>query len=1134
MAATPRIQSFQKVVPMIYAYTTPGVIYHDGWTKIGYTERQSVEERIKQQTHTAHIKWELAWQANAMYNDGTQEYFTDHDFHRYLEQKLHIPREKNTEWFQIDGDASQRYFFDFTMRKGLTSEIEEKDYVLRDEQARAVAQTKAYFEKGGTEFLWNAKPRFGKTLTTYDLMRSMNLKKVLVVTNRPSIANSWLADFRSFIEWRGNHLFVSETDALKDKDGVYSRDAFITKQMDNEDLGMVAFESLQGIKGSRYFGGDYDKLQWIADNEFDMLVIDESHEGVDTIKTEHAFNNIRRKYTLYLSGTPFKALANAKFGADQVFNWSYADEQAAKQSWQSEESNPYGRLPRLALYTYRMSDMITDTVTAGKPMMDDEDLMAYAFDLSEFFATDGKGTFIHEQDVRTFLHRLTTNEKYPFSTPELRQELRHTLWMLNYVDSAKAMAKLLKDKEFASVFGEYEIVLAAGDGKIDDVEVDDKAFDRVTKAIKNHEKTITLSVGQLTVGVTIPAWSGVLMLCNLKSPSSYMQAAFRAQNPYEYRDPKDNKLYIKDTAYVFDFDPVRTLMIYDQFANDLVPLMSGGHGTDADRADNIKQLINFFPVIAEDDAGRMIELDAAKVLSIPRKLKCDDVVRRGFMSNYLFQNIGRVFGASGVIKTILEKLKPATEGKKRDIESLPTGEHLHVNDEGEVDIPEEIVIGQAKNVFGYKEYADVVTAVRETYTPSLTNLEEKVAKVPVTVSAKKHLETITKHVEDFVKDVTVTTKSHVIQKVLSTSELSDKEKKRLTKQMSKEIEREIERKTEDARLNYKTAIERATAVKESATKSATTDQDVETAEEIYEEAMRASTERMTAALARITSEIAREKPKEVIETIARYQEEQEKRSIEEKFRSNLRGFSRTIPSFIMAYADACPDKELTLANFDDFTDDDVFKEVTGITEEEFRLLRDGGTTINPDTGEEETFKGGLFDEIVFNDSIKAFLKKKDELANYFDTKQTEDIFDYIPPQKTNQIFTPRWVVEKMVDDLEANNPGCFDNPDYTFADLYMKSGLYITEIVKRLYRSEGLRTAFPNEKERIRHIFTKQVYGMAPTEIIYLIATNYILGFDKELKRELTEGHKVHFVKADAAEASKAGKLSELVDTYFG
>ena len=273
------------------------------------------------------------------------------------------------------------------------------------------------------------------------------------------------------------------------------------------------------------------------------------------------------------------------------------------------------------------------------------------------------------------------------------------------------------------------------------------------------------------------------------------------------------------------------------------------------------------------------------------------------------------------------------------------------------------------------------------------------------------------------------------------------------------------------------------------------------------------------------NEITDEEIKNVSRQAQTIKAEHEKKNDEDIMRAHLRGFTRTIPSFVMAYGD----RNLKLRNFDDYTEDDVFHEVTGITEEQFRLLRDGGDYRDEVTGEKKHYDGHVFDETVFNDAIQEFLNKKEQLANYFDDSQTEDIFDYIPPQKTNQIFTPRWVVEKMVDELEQENPGCFDDPDATFADLFMKSGLYITEIVKRLYRSERMKQLFPDGEERIKHIFEHQVYGMAPTRIIYLIATNYILGFNDQLKASTT-----HFVQADAAEAAKSGTLQELVDEKFG
>lgn len=461
-----KIQSFSRVVPMIYAYNTPGVSYHEGWTKIGYTEKQTVTQRIKQQTHTAGIQYQLAWQDNAIFKDGSGEYFTDHDFHAYLESAVGLERERGTEWFHVDGPASHQHFSDFAQRK-LPGSVEKLTYALRKEQQEAVSMTKAYFENGGAEFLWNAKPRFGKTLTSYDLIQQMGFTKVLIVTNRPSIANSWAEDFFKFIGWRGEYSFVSDTDALKDKPGVLSREEYLLAMRHREGglpKRMIAFESLQGLKGSVYFGGNFDKLRWMSELEFDLLIVDEVQEGVDTMKTERAFRNIKRKHTLYLSGTPFKQLASEQFSREQIFNWSYADEQEAKANWSGEDANPYETLPRLAMFTYQLSGMIRERIEKGLDLSG-EDTVDYAFDLNEFFATDERGKFVHEEEIRKFLHALTIQEKYPFSTPELRQELPHTMWYLNRVASAKALEKLLREDE---VFSEYKVVLAAGDGRASD------------------------------------------------------------------------------------------------------------------------------------------------------------------------------------------------------------------------------------------------------------------------------------------------------------------------------------------------------------------------------------------------------------------------------------------------------------------------------------------------------------------------------------------------------------------------------------------------------------------------------------------------------------------------------------------
>lgn len=1112
----PKIKSFKRIIPMIYAYTTPNDISHNGWTKIGYTASQSVEDRIKQQSHTVDAKVKLLWRGNARYEDGSDETFTDHEFHDYLVQKRHIERKPKTEWFHIDGHTSHQYFHEFADRDygNVQGHDEHVQYQLRKEQQAAVDKTIAYFLKNGegSEFLWNAKPRFGKTLTAYDLVREMQMQNVLVVTNRPSIANSWFDDFDKFIAWQTNLKFVSETDALKDKP-VLSRQEFIDAISDGNDYGQVVFESLQGLKGSVYFGGEYDKLKWIQDLDWDLLIIDEAHEGVDTYKTDKTFDKINRKYTLHLTGTPFKALARGKFASDQIYNWSYADEQQAKADWNEDSeggSNPYAVMPRLNMYTYQLSEMMANTLKQGVEL-DTGDKADPAFDLNEFFRTQG-GKFVYDEAVDHFLDLLTTGEKYPFSTPELREELAHTFWLLNRVDSAKALAKKLNDHERFPVFKDYKVILAAGDGKLDDDQLDEdqldkvneKAFDKVQRATKEFDKTITLSVGQLTTGVTVKPWSAVLMLSSMKSPAEYMQAAFRAQNPYIFE--RDGQLVQKENAYVFDFDPTRTLTIFDEFANDLMAETSNGKGTAAKHEANIRKLLNFFPVIGEDDEGKMVELDAKQVMSIPRQLKSQEVVKRGFMSNFLFTNISRIFAAPAEVREILNGLVTAKEGKaqKSDQDAIEGAEEVFVNDEGEVEIPKERVIGKSKNLFGDKVYSDLgnqlVDSIHETNSTDFNSVAKDISKQ---ITGSLHKEVINRVAEDY--------------------GLNKREANRQQKRLAKETEQEFKRVADD--FDDQKKIADATYSKERAV--ARDQNELNEAKAKYEITINGIMEDFNSKIQDHVKKTVEDVPNKVIERIEKNEEQKKLNNVEEDARAHLRGFSRTIPSFIMAYGD----KNLTLQNFDDYTEDDVFKEVTGITEEQFRFLRDGGDYIDAETNEKRHFDGHLFDEVVFNDSIQQFLEKKNQLSNYFEDNSKEDIFDYIPPQKTNQIYTPKDVVKHMVDDLEANNPGIFDDPDKTFADLYMKSGLYITEIVKRLFRSKKMKQLFPDDHERIKHIMEHQVYGFAPTRIIYLIATNYIFGFDKELKDSLMEKH---FKQVDAAKYAQEGTLQDVVQREFG
>ena len=573
-------------------------------------------------------------------------------------------------------------------------------------------------------------------------------------------------------------------------------------------------------------------------------------------------------------------------------------------------------MPKLNMFTYRMGDIVMAKVREGVEI--DGDTEAYAFDLNEFFRVD-RGKFVHDEAIDKWLDALSRQPRYPFSTPELRHELRHTFWLLNRVDAAKKLAEKLRDIQRHPEFADFEIVVAAGDGKTDNDEVieDEGALRRVRKAIADHPQgTITLSVGQLTTGVSVREWTGVLILSNMKSPAQYMQAAFRAQTPYLYKG-SDGQFHRKENAYIFDFDPARTLTNYEEMANGLSADTASGGGDADTRKQHVRELLNFFPVIGEDEDGEMMELDAEQVMLIPRKIRSQEVVRSGFMSNFLFANISSIYGCSAGIINIINQFDAVSAPKNGMVDAESVEELSGVVDEDGNTRPNQAMVKEVQAaLFGPKIYGD------------------------------------------------------------KEEELGDL----------------------------------------------------------------------------------------IAQSIEKYSEKKEKqgKSAEEQLIDHV--------------------------------------------------------------------SSQFFDEVVFNDSVKEFMKLRRRLANYFEATSDEDIFNYIPPQKTNQIFTPKKVVRKMVDLLEEENPGCFDDPDKTFADLYMKSGQYITEIVKRLYNSEGMRRAFPDDEERLRHIFKHQVYGLAPTECIYRIALRYILGFDDTIHIAENEHH-LRF--ADSLPAAKAGEMETFLDSVF-
>jgi hypothetical protein len=1048
---TQNIKSYKIVYPQVYSYILPNREENDGSQKIGYTEQENVEVRILQQVKTAAatLKHETLWSAPAFF-EGGKESFKDYVFHNFLEKKG-IVRKINLgkEWFYFNGEPlKSKDLFDLFRKErfaALQTDNGKVEYTLRFEQEEAVKKAIDYFyanEKG--EFLWNAKPRFGKTLASYDLAKRLEANKVLIVTNRPAIANSWFDDYEKFID---GYAFISETSSLNTRPTI-SREQHIKIQANKPHF---TFLSLQDLKGSKYFRGPYDKLRWVADLAWDLLIIDEAHEGIDTGITDAAFDAIKRKHTLHLSGTPFKALANEKFPKEAIFNWTYLDEQKIKQIEIEEgEIGAHTDLPDLKLFTYRISQMITNQVNEGLEI--DNENFDYAFDLNEFFSAKNK-KFVRENEVKDFLKNLTTNKKYPFSTPELRNELKHTFWYVgNRVDSVKALEQLLKKDP---VFKDYEVIVAAGDGRTFEEEENDfkgneKSYERVKKAISEHDKTITLSCGQLTTGVTVKEWSAVLMLSDIKTPSLYMQAAFRAQNPY--KEFRDGVLHSKKSAYLFDFAPTRVLEIYDQFANGLNPKAVNGEITEKDREDNISELLNFFPVISEDVNGEMIELDAEKVLTFPNALAASEIVNARFMTNLLFNDsLKGVFNFPKEVEEILNKMpqeknKRAQKTKNKldldDARKVNDNKTAKINENTELILGEKIfkantervvdnLLKQNNEQVSYNELVESFSTVSE---PLIAKYKEV---YKATVAETKEA---TKQIQEKVK---------IVAEEYNNSEVKD----------SADLKQKLIAILEDDFVKNKVT----------------------------------------------------EKEEEVVEKV--------QKTKEDEIRDRLRSFTRTIPMFIMANASK---EEITINNFDVEISDEDFLDLTSITKEEFHKLRDG--FAYGEDGERKKFQG-VFNKYRFNASIAEFKLKKDQLANYFTAE--DDIFELIPNQKTNQIFTPKKVVQMMINNLEEHDPSLFTRTDSTFIDLYMKSGMYITEIVKKLFKNT--RKQYNSDRECLKHIFENQVFGLSPTPILQGITQSYIFGFDTQ--QNISRKNFIqHDLTPQAQEGVAKQKLQELLN----
>ena len=632
-----------KVTPTIYAYRLVGVDTHKGYLKVGYTDR-TAKERIDEQLHTSKVNYEIVLVESAMSNDGSC--FTDKDVHKLLERnglRRLNPLDRTDEWFKCS--VSDVMAAILSLRTG-TSNVENRtqNFEMRPEQFRAVKQTKEYFEQSLRDepsrvpkFLWNAKMRFGKTFASYQLAKKMGLSRVLILTFKPAVESAWREDLVTHMDFEG-WQYISNKDARNNNLNIDQE-----FQRADKSKPIVVFGSFQDMLGTNESGGIKTKNEFIHATNWDLVIFDEYHFGAwrerakelfekedeedavnfdaEKYQKEEASNAINEswlpistKYYLFLSGTPFRAINNGEFIEEQIFNWTYSDEQRAKVEWKGS-GNPYLALPRMVMLTYRMPDEIQEVAKQGEF---DE------FDLNLFFAADGKGEdarFKYENEVQKWLDlirgsylpasiddlKLGQDKRppMPFSDTRLLNVLSHTLWFLPNVASCFAMANLLKQKQ-NRFYHDYKVVVCAGTGA--GIGLDALYPVQASMADPLETKTITLSCGKLTTGVTVKPWTGIFMLRNLKSPETYFQAAFRVQSPWEVKNEDGDKTIMKNECYVFDFALDRALRQISDYSCRLDINESNPEA-------KVGEFIKFLPVLAYDGSS-MKEVDAQDILDI--------------------------------------------------------------------------------------------------------------------------------------------------------------------------------------------------------------------------------------------------------------------------------------------------------------------------------------------------------------------------------------------------------------------------------------------------------------------------------------------------------------------------------------
>ena len=632
-----------SVTPTIYAYRLPGVESHKGYLKVGFTNR-TAKERIDEQLHTSKIRYEIVLIESAMSNDGSC--FTDKDVHRILElkgfQRLN-PLDKTDEWFRCTVNDVLAAIL--SLRNGIANEENRtQNFAMRPEQYQAVEKTRAYFNDALKEepnripkFLWNAKMRFGKTFASYQLAKKMGLSRILILTFKPAVESAWREDLVSHIDFEG-WQYVSNKDARNNNLNIDQE--FLRTDKSKP---IVVFGSFQDLLGTNESGGIKTKNEFIHATNWDLVIFDEYHFGAwkerakelfekedeesavdfdaEKYKKDEANSAINEswlpfttKHYLFLSGTPFRAINNGEFIEEQIFNWTYSDEQRAKSEWKGS-GNPYLALPRMVMLTYRMPDEIQEVAKQGEF---DE------FDLNVFFAAEGKDEFArfkYENEVQKWLDlirgsylpasvddlKLGQDKRppMPFSDTRLLNVLSHTLWFLPNVASCYAMANLLAQRQ-NKFYHDYKVIVCAGASA--GIGLDALQPVKANMGDPLETKTITLTCGKLTTGVTVRPWTGIFMLRNLKSPETYFQAAFRVQSPWEVKNEDGGKTIMKNECYVFDFALDRALRQISDYSCRLDINESNPEA-------KVGEFIKFLPVLAYDGSS-MKEVDAQDILDI--------------------------------------------------------------------------------------------------------------------------------------------------------------------------------------------------------------------------------------------------------------------------------------------------------------------------------------------------------------------------------------------------------------------------------------------------------------------------------------------------------------------------------------